>query len=127
FAAAMVMAVVGVLNTSVPIMIGKLIQEMQRSLESGLNRTALISISVLYLGAIAIAYLLREFLKVVQSFLVENSCTRIEKVMTAKVVGHLMRVDLSTLTHEKVGALHGRITRSIVGFSRFLRLLFMSL
>src|SRR5256885_1967431 len=38
-----------------------------------------------------------------------------------------MRVDLSTLTHEKVGALHGRITRSVVGFSRFLRLLFMSL
>src|SRR5437868_3331936 len=62
--AAAIMAMVGVLNTGVPILIGRLIQEMQRSLEGGVNRAALIGIAVFYLGGIALAYVIREFLKV---------------------------------------------------------------
>src|SRR5262249_4763021 len=46
--------------------------------------------------------------------------------MTVRLVAHLMKVDLGTLTHDKVGALHGRITRSIDGFVRFLRLGFLT-
>jgi Amt family ammonium transporter len=36
-----------------------------------------------------------------------------------------MKVELGTLTHEKVGALNGRISRSVTGFVRFLRLSFL--
>ena len=42
--------------------------------------------------------------------------------MTVRLIGHLMRADLATLTTEKIGALHGRIQRSVVGFVRFLRI-----
>ena len=36
-----------------------------------------------------------------------------------------MKVDLSALAHEQVGSLHGRITRSVDGLVRFLRLSFL--
>ena len=45
--------------------------------------------------------------------------------MSVKLVAHLMKVDLSTFSQEKVGALHGRIFRSVDGFVRFLRLSFL--
>src|SRR5207244_4220595 len=59
-------------------------------------------------------------------YFVETTCTRIDRDMTVRVVSHLMKVDLESLTHEKVGALHGRVTRSIDGFGRFLRLGFLT-
>src|SRR5262249_48321521 len=68
-----------------------------------------------------------ETLHVARRFLVENSCTSIEKLLIVKLVSHLMKVDLTCLTQEKVGALQGRISRSVVGFVRFLRLAFLDL
>ena len=59
---------------------------------------------------------------VLRRYLVENSCTRIDKELCVKLVGHLMEVDLATLSHEQVGAIHGRINRSVEGFIRFLRI-----
>src|SRR5262249_4290684 len=44
-----------------------------------------------------------------------------EKETTVRVVSHLMKTDLATWTHNKVGALHGRIHRSVGGLVRFLR------
>jgi len=82
-------------------------------------------VALFYLGLIGCGYLLREGLNVLRRFLVENACTRIDRDMCVKLVAHLMKVDLSTLTHEQVGALHGRITRSVDGFVRFLRLSFL--
>ncbi len=69
--------------------------------------------------------LVRELLQVLRRYLVENTCTRIERRTTVGVVSHLLQADLSGLTHEKVGALHGRIFRSIGGFMRLLRLSFL--
>ncbi|MGL4554113.1 MAG: ABC transporter ATP-binding protein, partial [Gemmataceae bacterium] len=54
-----------------------------------------------------------------------NTSTRIEKAMTIRVVGHITRMDLGTLTAEKVGALQGRIGRSVSGLVRFVRLGFL--
>ncbi len=45
--------------------------------------------------------------------------------MTVKVVSHLMRADLASLSKDMVGTLQGRITRSVVGFVKFLRLGFL--
>ena len=78
-----------------------------------------------FLALIAGAYVLREVLNVIRRYLVENSCTHIEKSMTVLVVSHLMKMDLTTLTEDKVGALQGRISRSVVGFVRFIRLAFL--
>ena len=52
-------------------------------------------------------------------------CTRIDRDLGVRVVGHLLRVDLGAVAHEQVGALHGRITRSVDGFVRFLRITFL--
>src|SRR5437868_15213822 len=74
---------------------------------------------------VAILVLLRELLQVRRRYLVENTCTRIERHLSVKVVGHRMQSDLSKPTHEKVGALHGRLFRSVDGFMRLLRLSFL--
>ena len=42
----------------------------------------------------ALAYLVREALNVLRRFLVENTCTRIDKDMCVRLVAHLMKVDL---------------------------------
>src|SRR5205814_5448475 len=38
---------------------------------------------------------------------------------------HLLKADLATLARERVGALHGRILRSVEGYVKFLKLSFM--
>ena len=63
-------------------------------------------------------------MSVLRRFLVENACTRIDKNLCVRLVAHLMEVDLATLSHEQVGALHGRIHRSVEGYVRFLRITF---
>jgi ATP-binding cassette subfamily B protein len=45
--------------------------------------------------------------------------------MTVRTVGCVLKVELGFLTHEKVGALQGRISRSVDGFVRFLRMSFL--
>src|SRR5262249_57575714 len=54
-----------------------------------------------------------------------NSCTGVNRDIQVKLVGHLMKSDLSSLTQEKIGALHGKIFRSVDGLVRFLRLMFL--
>ena len=67
----------------------------------------------------------RETANVVRRFLVERACTRIDKNLCVQAwSAHLMEVDLSTLSFEQVGAIHGRITRSVEGFIQFLRISF---
>ncbi|MGE0133480.1 MAG: ABC transporter ATP-binding protein [Blastocatellales bacterium] len=69
--------------------------------------------------------LLREGLKVICKYLIHNTCTRVEKDTSVALVAHLLRVDLATLSRERVGSLHGRIRRSIEGFVKLLRLSFI--
>jgi ATP-binding cassette subfamily B protein len=68
---------------------------------------------------------LREALQVVRRYMVENTCTHIERHLFVRVVGTILRADLNRLTHEKVGALHGRIYRSVGGFMRLMRTVFL--
>lgn len=82
-------------------------------------------IAVAFLSSIAVAYLLREALQVVRRYLIENTCTQIEKETTVNLVDHLLHVDLSRLSADRVGALHGRIHRSVEGFVKFFKLSFM--
>src|SRR5205823_10876801 len=114
-------------NTAVAIPPGQLIDRLQAAMEQGWTREAMYHTAMAFLAMIAFVYAVRECLKVVQSYLVENTCTRMEKIMAVKVVAHLMKIDLGNLSHEKIGALHGRISRSTVGFVRLLRLVFLSL
>jgi ATP-binding cassette subfamily B protein len=123
--ASLLMALVSGCNTAIPLFLGLLLDRVKAGVDSGLTAESLYRVAALFLGLIAAAYILREFLQVVRRYLVENSCTRIEKAITVKVVAHLLKVDLGVLTQDKIGALQGRISRSVVGFVRFLRLGFL--
>ncbi|HTU20017.1 MAG TPA: ABC transporter ATP-binding protein [Gemmataceae bacterium] len=115
--AAGIMAAVSLCNVAVSFLVGTLVTTALST------RSYLIAVEIL--GSISIAYVLREVLNVARRYLVENSCTRLHRDMSVRVVNHLMKVDLATLSKEKVGALHGRIYRSVEGFVRFLRLSFL--
>jgi ATP-binding cassette subfamily B protein len=82
-------------------------------------------IAIAFLSMISIVYLLREAVQVTRRCMIQNVCTQMEKETTIQLVEHLMRVDLSRLSAERIGALHGRIHRSVEGFIKFFKLAFI--
>jgi ATP-binding cassette subfamily B protein len=123
--AALIMALASACNTAMPLLMGRLVDRVKTGTEQGVGPDVLWRVAILFLSLIAGTYALREGLNVIRRYLVENSCTRLDKLMTVRLVSHLLKVDLSSLTHEMVGALQGRISRSVVGFIRLLRLGFL--
>ena len=120
-----VMAVGGVLATVVPLLSGRLVDRVAIGLQTGEPQSAVLEAVAYLLCGIGVMVLMRELLQVIRRYLVENTCTRIERHTTVKVLAHLLQADLSGLTHEKIGVLHGRIFRSVDGFMRLLRLSFL--
>ncbi len=124
--AALLMAFTSAANTAMALLLGVLVDRIKAGTESHDPAEVMYRAAGVILGAIAVTYLLREALQVGRRYLVENTCTRIDRDMMVRLISHLLRVDLSSFTHEKVGALHGRITRSVDGYVRFLRLGFLT-
>jgi ATP-binding cassette subfamily B protein len=120
------MGLVSACNTAFPLLLGKLLDGVKSGAEQGLSSMAVYRIAGFFLTLIAGALFLREVLHVVRRYLVENTCTRIEKDMTVKVFSRLMKAELTALTEDKIGALHSRISRSVIGFIRFIRLAFLN-
>jgi ATP-binding cassette subfamily B protein len=112
-----IMAAVGSCNIAVARLLGYLVDVVGR------GSPYVVAIEIL--GLLALAYLFRETFNVIRRYLVENICTRLHRDMSVRVVNHLMKINLATLSKEKVGTLHGRIYRSVEGFIRFLRLSFL--
>jgi ATP-binding cassette subfamily B protein len=123
--AVLIMAVTSACCVAVPQVLGHLIDRVQSGVLWGWSSDAIYSTAAWSLGFIALLYLLREGLHVLRRYLVENTCTRVSRDISVKLVAHLMKIDLATFTQEKVGALHGRISRSVDGFIRFLRVGFL--
>ncbi len=122
--AVLVMMVGSLASSSIAKLLGRLWNSVTTGVEQHLPREGMLRSSLWSLMAIGAAYLIRETMSVLRRFLVERACTRIDKILCVKLVGHLMEVDLSTLSFEQVGAIHGRITRSVEGFIRFMRITF---
>jgi ATP-binding cassette subfamily B protein len=125
--AAVLMGMVSAANTSIPLLLGSLVDQLERlsHANEGAATDEQFRTALFFLILIGAVYILREAINVARRWFVENTCTQIDRDMTVRVVSHLLKVDLSQLTHEKVGALHGRISRSVDGFARFLRLFFL--
>jgi ATP-binding cassette subfamily B protein len=123
--AVLVMAVTSACCVAVPQLLGHLVDRVQSGVLRGWPGDALYRTAAWFLGLIALLYLVREGLHVLRRYLVENTCTRVSRDMSVKLVAHLMKVDLATFCQEKIGALHGRIFRSVDGFVRFLRVGFL--
>lgn len=120
-----VMALGGVANTALPLLSGYLVDRVAQGIQTHEPRAAVLAAVGTVLVAIAVLVLVRELLQVVRRYLVEGTCTRIERHTTVRVISHLIQADLAHLTHEKIGTLHGKIFRSVGGFMRLLRLSFL--
>jgi ATP-binding cassette subfamily B protein len=123
--AVLVMSVSSAAGTAIPVCLGLLVDAVNPQRRSGIGSDHVFWATIRFLSLIGLAYILRELFNVLRRFLVENACTRIDRDMCVKLVAHLMKVDLAKFSREQVGALHGRITRSVDGYVRFLRLSFL--
>jgi ATP-binding cassette, subfamily B, bacterial len=123
--AALVMAVTSLCNTAIPLLLGRLVDRVRTGTDEHLSHETLFAAAAWTLGTIGVLYLVREVLNVLRRSLVEDTCTRVSRTMTVRVIAHMMQADLAVLHHERVGALNGRIFRSVDGFIRFLRLSFL--
>jgi ATP-binding cassette subfamily B protein len=120
-----VMSLSSAANTAIPLCLGRLIDVVDPQTNPNRSQADLTRLASLYLAAIGAAYLMREVMNVLRRLLVEDACTRIDRDMSVRIVSHLLKVDLSALAHDQVGALYGRITRGVDGLVRFLRVGFL--
>src|SRR3954454_11370066 len=123
--AILVMGLTSAANTAIPLFLGKLIDSVDPERHRSLGQSSLLHTAAFFLSLMGVAYLVRESMNVLRRYLVENVCTRIDRDMCVRLVGHLMKADLSILSHQQVGALHGRIARSVDGGVRFYRISFL--
>jgi ATP-binding cassette subfamily B protein len=114
----LIMAAIALLENQIPLLLGNFfdgvtnVATRPQELRPFVFR-ALAILTALYLG--------KESLQLVRRWLVSRTNTRIEAKMMVRLVGHLLRIDLGALARERVGSLHGRISRSVEGFVKFLR------
>jgi ATP-binding cassette subfamily B protein len=123
--AGLIMMLISAGNTTVAMLLGWLIDRIQLGIQESWEKERFYTAAAMVLGIISLIYLVRELLNIVRRYLVENACTRINRDMQTRLVDHLLRIDLSSLTRDKVGALHGKIFRSVDGLVRFIRLMFL--
>ena len=120
--AGLIMAATSAGNIAVAMLLGHLVD----TVSSGeLTKAAMLAATWRVLSLLACIYVAREAFNVIRRMLVESSCTRLNRDVQLRVVDHVMRLDMQSLGHEKVGALHGKIFRSVDGLIRFVRLLFL--
>lgn len=123
--ATLLMVVTSAGNTSVALLLGGLIDRIQKGINEGLSRETLYFQAFWILGAISAIYFFREVINVYRRYLVESSCTSLNRDMQLRLVEHMLKTDLGSLSQDKVGALHGKIFRSVDGLVRFTRLMFL--
>jgi ATP-binding cassette subfamily B protein len=119
------MAAISLCNTAFPLLQGRLLDGIQAALGRQETGDQILRLAAIFLAWIAGVFLAREAIQVVRSYIVERTCTRIEKTMSVNVFSHLIKLDLARLTQDKIGAMQGRLTRDVVGFVRFVRLAFL--
>ena len=117
---AVLMLVAGFLVNLPAVILGKFVDEIINLS----NPTFLAAVPFLII-IIAIIFL-KEILTVIRKYLVENIATQTDKKLTVKTVGHLLKTDiLEFINKYQIGALHGRIFRSIQGLIKLIKLGFL--
>ena len=118
----LIMALVAAVETGIAILIGWFFNRVAAFAGRPASEWQYIVINSL--AILAGAYIFKETLNLLRRWIVTRTTTRIERNMTVRLVGHLLKVDLGALARERIGALHGRISRSVEGFVKFLRVSF---
>jgi ATP-binding cassette, subfamily B, bacterial len=118
----LIMALVAAVETGIAILIGWFFNRVAAF--AGHPAQEWVPVVVKSLSVLALAYVIKETLNLIRRRIVTQTTTRIERNMTVRLVGHLLKVDLGALARERIGSLHGRISRSVEGFVKFLRVSF---
>ncbi len=118
----LIMALVAAIETGIAILIGWFFTRV--SAFAGRPAREWRHIVITSLAILAGAYIFKETLNFFRRWIVTRTTTRIERNMTVRLVSHLLKVDLGALAQERIGSLHGRISRSVEGFVKFLRVSF---
>lgn len=116
-----IMALVAFLENQIPLLLGRFFNEVTNVAAQPQQMLPFVTRALAILTAL---YLGKESLQLVRRWLVSRTATRIEANMMVRLVGHLLKIDMGALARERVGSLHGRITRSVEGFVKFLRVAF---
>src|ERR1051326_5141218 len=124
--ASLVMAVVSACTAGNKKLLGLLVDVVSIEKDTAAS-TVFFQTMALYLGGIAGLFIIAEALQVLRKYVVQNTTTRIERDRVVQLVGHLLKADLATLGRERIGALHGRISRSVEGFVKFIKLTFQDM
>lgn len=118
----LIMALAAAVETGIALLIGWFFDRVSRL--AGSPASQWMGFVIIALAILAGAYILKESLQLLRRWIVSRTTGRIERNMTVRLVGHLLKVDLGALARERIGALHGRISRSVEGFVKFLRVSF---
>ncbi len=113
-----VMTLVALLETKITFLLGDFLSGMVKDKESIMGQARW------FLTLLALAYIAKESLVLFRRYLVSGTASRIEKEMTVRLISHLLMVNLGALSHDRVGSLHGRISRSVEGYVKFLKVAF---
>lgn len=124
-AATVLMGITSAANTGVALLLGRLVDQIEIGTNQQFTARQMYWAAGWILCAIAGIYVAREALNVVRRYYVEKSVARLNRDMQLKAVGQVLRGDLTSLGAEKIGALHGKIFRSVDGLIRFVRLMFL--
>ena len=117
----LITAVVSYIQIQIALLVGDF---FNRALKLTGQPAALSTFATRVLAFLGGYYVLKESLQLLRRWLTTRTNARIESEMTTRLVGHLLRIDLGALVAERIGALHGRISRSVEGFVKFLKVAF---
>jgi ATP-binding cassette subfamily B protein len=121
--AVLVSAIVSATVTAIAVLLGHFFQKVADLKDR--PAADIFKFSLAYLSFLAVLYVFKESLQMLRRYLVTSTATQLEKEFTVKLVGHLLMVDLSALSRERLGALHGRLSRAVEGFVKFLKISFI--
>lgn len=117
--ALLLMLIAGCLTNIPTVVIGSLVDSMFR------GDIRVFSAAIPYLLLISAAIILREIIKIGHKYIVESTCTQLEKKSLVKLVDHILQLRVDFYTGVQVGSLNGRIHRSIEGLVRLVKLIFL--
>jgi ATP-binding cassette subfamily B protein len=113
--------IVSYIQIQIAVLLGDFFNRVLKLTDQPLALSNFVTRALAFLGGY---YVLKESLQLLRRWLTTRTNARIESEMTTRLVGHLLRIDLGALAAERIGALHGRISRSVEGFVKFLKVAF---
>lgn len=118
--ATLIMVITGILTNLPAVILGKFLDVIIGIKDATFN-VAMPSIVLIILIVV-----LKEILTVSRKYLIENVATQTEKKQTVAVIDRMLRTDINEFIHKyQIGALHGKIFRSIQGLIRLIKLGFL--